>query len=39
SENRLGGMIGCVEVPFWTSFEVDTPKDLEIMQKIMETFR
>jgi CMP-N-acetylneuraminic acid synthetase len=38
SKNRLGGRIGCVEVPFWTSFEIDTPKDLEVMQKIMETF-
>jgi len=34
NKNRLGGRIGCVEVPHWTSFEIDTMEDLEIMEKI-----
>jgi len=36
SKNRLGGNIGCIEVPHWTSFEIDTMEDLEVMEKIYE---
>lgn len=32
---RLGGKIGYIEVPFWTSFEVDTPEDRSNISKLM----
>jgi len=33
--NRLGGKIGYVEIPFWRSFEVDSHEDLENIAKLM----
>ena len=33
--NRLGGKIGMYEMPFECSYEIDTPKDLEICEYFM----
>jgi len=35
SRCRVGGRIDIVEVPFWTSFQVDTLEDLENIEKMM----
>jgi len=32
---RVSGKIGIVEVPFWTSFQVDTMEDLEGIERLM----
>ncbi len=32
---RMGGRIGVVEVPFWTSFQVDGPEDLENIERLI----
>lgn len=33
--NRLHGKIGFVEVPFWSSFEIDNPEDLFYIDKLL----
>jgi len=30
--NRMGGRIGMYEMPFWKSFELDSPEDIEIVE-------
>lgn len=32
---RIGGKIGVSEIPFWESFQVDTPKDLSFIRKLL----
>lgn len=32
---RLGGRVGYCEMPFWRSFQVDTPEDLRCIQVLM----
>lgn len=34
--NRLGGRIACYEMDYWSSFQIDTPKDLELCEWILE---
>lgn len=33
---RLGGRIGCVEMPKWRSVDIDKPEDLELVRKLFE---
>lgn len=33
---RLGGRIGCVEMPKWRSIDIDKPEDLELVRSMME---
>jgi N-acylneuraminate cytidylyltransferase len=35
--NRLGGVIGIWPVPFWKSFEIDSPADLELCEQLMKS--
>jgi len=35
SNCRMSGKIGVVEVPFWTSFQVDTMEDLESIERLV----
>ena len=35
--NRLGGVIGIWPVPFWKSFEIDTPEGLHLCEQLMKT--
>lgn len=37
SRCRIGGKVGMVEVPFWTFFQVDSPEDLENIEKLIRT--
>ena len=32
---RFGGRIGCSEMPYWRSFQIDSPKDLLHVRKLM----
>ena|SRR5437867_8750729 len=39
SQNRLGGRIGMLPVPFWKSFEIDSLESLQICAALMRIFR
>lgn len=34
-KNRISGNVGFVELPFWTSFEIDTLEDLRNIERLM----
>jgi len=35
TSNRLGGRIGIYEMDYWSSFEIDTPEDMELLEWIL----
>jgi len=39
SKSRYSGNIGCVEMPLYRSFQLDTYDDLEFLRKIMSNFK
>ena len=34
--NRLGGRIALYEMNYWSSFQLDTPEDVELLEWIMD---
>ena len=39
SKSRYSGNIGCVEMSFYRSFQLDTYEDLEFLRKILSNFK
>ncbi len=39
SSNRLGGKMLVYEMDYWSSFQIDTPEDVELIEWILKNFR